>query len=162
MLATALAWHWVAPAAAGFSGSCRALSDLVAQRLVDGMLAGTPAPMLAHALMHDPALQAAAARTQDALWALFMPWTLAYAALAFAWHVAGDLSRWQASPGKRAFGLRVQALDGGAPTARQAILREAGSALSWLTLNLGHALALVPPRRQSLHDRIAGTRVVLR
>jgi uncharacterized RDD family membrane protein YckC len=162
VLATALAWRWVAPAAAGFYGSCRALSDLVAQRLVDGLLAGTQAPALAHALVHDPALQAAAARVQDTLGALLVPWTLAYAALAFAWHVAGDLSPWQASPGKRAFGLRVESLDGDAPTARQAMLREAGSALSWLTLNLGHALALVPPRRQSLHDRLARTRVVVR
>ncbi|MGN6113156.1 MAG: RDD family protein, partial [Luteimonas sp.] len=160
LLATALAWHWIAPAAAGFPASYQALSELVAQRLFDGLLAGTPAPALADALVHDPVLQAAAARVQDALCALLVPWTLAYAALAFPWHVAGDLSPWQASPGKRALGLRVEALDGAAPDARQAMLREAAGVLSWLTLNLGHALALVPPRRQSLHDRIAGTRVV--
>jgi len=41
-------------------------------------------------------------------------------------------------------------------------LREAASLLSWLTLNLGHALALAAPRRQALHDRIAGTRILLR
>jgi uncharacterized RDD family membrane protein YckC len=98
---------------------------------------------------------------QDALWALLVPWCVAYAQLAFAWHVAGDLSPWRASPGKHALGLRVEALDGAAPTAPQAMLREAAGALSWLTLNLGHALALLPPRRQSLHDRIARTRVVL-
>jgi uncharacterized RDD family membrane protein YckC len=160
LLATALAWHWAAPAAVRFSAGYRALSDLVAQRMVDGLLAGTQAPALAHALVRDPVLQAAAAHVQDALFALLVPWTLAYAALAFAWHVAGDLSPWRASPGKHALGLRVEALDGAAPTAPQAMLREAAGALSWLTLNLGHALALLPPRRQSLHDRIARTRVV--
>ena len=83
-----------------------------------------------------------------------------YALPAFAWHVAGDLSRWRGSPGKHWLGLRVETLDGSAPAPLQAMLREAGSALSWLTLNLGHALAFVPPRRQSLHDRVARTRVV--
>jgi uncharacterized RDD family membrane protein YckC len=159
-LATALTWPWTAPAAGAFVATARALPDAVAQRLVDGMLAGTPLPALVHALMRDPALLLAAQRVQDALWTLLVQWCAAYAVLAFAWHVAGDLSPWRASPGKRLSGLRVESIDGRAPTARQAALREAGSALSWLTLNLGHALVLVPPRRQSLHDRLAGTRVV--
>jgi uncharacterized RDD family membrane protein YckC len=162
LLATALAWRWIAPAAAGFITSFRALSDAVAQKLVDGMLAGTQAPVLVHALVRDPALLLAAQRVQDASWALLVPWCAAYALLAFAWHVAGDLSPWRGSPGKRLFGLRVETSEGRAPAPLQAAVREAGSALSWLTLNLGHLLALLPPKRQSLHDRLAGTRVVQR
>lgn len=159
-LATVLTWRWTAPAAAAALATARALSDAVAQRLVEGMLAGAPLPVLVHALVREPALLLAAQRVQDALWSLFAPWCLAYAVLAFAWHVAGDLSPWRGSPGKRWLGLRVEGLDGRDATPAQAAWREAGSALSWLTLNLGHALALVPPRRQSLHDRIARTRVV--
>ena len=132
----------------------------MAQRLVDGMLSGTQAPALVHALMHDPALLLVAARVQGALWALFVPWCAAYALLAFAWHVAGDLSPWRGSPGKRLLGLRVESTDGRPMSLARATLREAGSALSWVTLNLGHLLALLPPKRQSLHDRLAGTRVV--
>jgi uncharacterized RDD family membrane protein YckC len=162
LLATALAWRWIAPAAAGFVATFRALSDAVAHKLVDGMLAGTQAPVLAHALVRDPALLLAAQRVQDASWALLVPWCAAYALLAFAWHVAGDLSPWRGSPGKRLFGLRVETSEGRAPAPLQAAVREAGSALSWLTLNLGHLLALLPPKRQSLHDRLAGTRVVRR
>jgi uncharacterized RDD family membrane protein YckC len=162
LLATALAWRWIAPAAAGFITSFRALSDAVAQKLVDGMLAGTQAPVLVHALVRDPALLLAVQRLQDASWALLVPWCAAYALLAFAWHVAGDLSPWRGSPGKRLFGLRVETSEGRAPAPLQAAVREAGSALSWLTLNLGHLLALLPPKRQSLHDRLAGTRVVRR
>jgi uncharacterized RDD family membrane protein YckC len=162
LLATALAWRWIAPAAAGFVATLRALSDAVAHKLVDGMLAGTQAPVLAHALVRDPALLLAAQRVQDASWALLVPWCAAYALLAFAWHVAGDLSPWRGSPGKRLFGLRVETSEGRAPAPLQAAVREAGSALSWLTLNLGHLLALLPPKRQSLHDRLAGTRVVRR
>ena len=41
-----------------------------------------------------------------------------------------------------------------------AVLRHVAGLLSWLTLNLGHALALLPPDKRALHDYIAGTRVV--
>ena len=159
LLATALAWAWIAPAASISVAAVRALNDITTHRLVDGLMAGTPPMAMVQSLPHDPAMLLAAARVQDALWALLAPWTLAYALLALAWHVAGDLSPWRGSPGKHWLGLRVETIDGGAPTARQAMLREAGSALSWLTLNLGHALALLPPRRQSLHDRLADTQV---
>lgn len=159
VLAAAFAWHWIAPATSASLLATHALQDLAAHRLVDGLVAGTPPMAMVQALLHDPAMLLAAARVQDALWSLLVPWTLAYAVLAFAWHVGGDLSPWRGSPGKHWLGLRVEAIDGGMPTVRQAMLREAGSALSWLTLNLGHALALLPPRRQSLHDRLAGTQV---
>lgn len=159
LLATALAWRWIAPATSASIAAARALDELTTRKLVDGLIAGTPPMAVAQSLLHDPAMLLAAARLQDALWASLAPWTVAYAVLAFAWHVAGDLSPWRGSPGKHWLGLRVEAIDGGAPTARQAVLREAGSALSWLSLNLGHALALLPPRRQSLHDRLADTQV---
>lgn len=159
LLATALAWRWVAPASTASIAAVRALDDLATRRLVGGLVDGTPPMAMMQSLLHDPAMLLAAARVQDASWSLLVPWTLAYALLAFAWHVAGDLSPWRGSPGKHWLGLRVETIDGGAPTARQAMLREAGSALSWLTLNLGHALALLPPRRQSLHDRLADTQV---
>lgn len=159
-LATLATWQWIAPAAGRFVSTARALSDATTQQLVDGMLAGTRVPALSDALLHDPALQAAAAHVDSAMWSLLLPWLLAYAAIALAWHVAGDLSRWHGSPGKHWLGLQVEGADGAAPTATQALVREAGSSLSWLTLNLGHALALVPPRRQALHDVLSRTRVV--
>jgi uncharacterized RDD family membrane protein YckC len=160
-LATLATWRWVAPAASAVVASVQALADAMAQRLVDGMLAGTLAPVLVQRLLHDPSVLAHAASVEAALWSLLAPWLLAYAAFALAWHVAGDLSRWRGSPGKHWLGLRVERADGGgAPTPAQALLRETGSVLSWLTLNLGHALALVPPRRQALHDLLSRTRVV--
>ena len=39
-------------------------------------------------------------------------------------------------------------------------VRHVAGALSWLTLNLGHALAAVPPQKRALHDYIAGLHVV--
>lgn len=159
LFATAFTWRWIAPAASASVTATRALDDITTRKLVDGLIAGTQPMALLQSLLHDPAMLLAAARVQDALWSLLVPWTLAYAVLAFAWHVAGDLSPWRGSPGKHWLGLRVETIDGGTPSLRQAMLREAGSALSWLTLNLGHALALMPPRRQSLHDRLADTQV---
>jgi hypothetical protein len=42
------------------------------------------------------------------------------------------------------------------------LLRHAAGSLSWLTLNLGHLLAALPPHKRALHDWIAGARVVHR
>ena len=61
---------------------------------------------------------------------------------------------------RQAAGLQVIDDDGLPPRVLRAGLRQAAGLLSWLSLNLGHALAAVPPRHQALHDRIAGIRVV--
>jgi hypothetical protein len=75
------------------------------------------------------------------------------------WAVLFEQSRWQATPGKRALGLRVTDTQGRRLLAGHALQRHLAAGLSWLTLNLGHALAAVPPHL-ALHDRISGTRVV--
>ena len=66
----------------------------------------------------------------------------------------------RATPGKRALGLRVTAAGGEPLGAPRHVLRQASGALSWLTLNLGHLLAVIPPDHQALHDRIARARVL--
>ena len=38
-------------------------------------------------------------------------------------------------------------------------MRHVAALASWLTGNLGHALAAVPPQKRALHDYIAGARV---
>jgi hypothetical protein len=55
--------------------------------------------------------------------------------------------------------LVVPPVDGRPPTRPRAAPRHAAAALSWLTLNLGHALAALPPQKRALHDYIAGARV---
>src|SRR5690606_23544211 len=80
--------------------------------------------------------------------------------LALAWFAAWEGSPGQATPGKRALGLRVCTLQGGPVGVARAAGRHLAGILSWLTLNIGHLLALAPPQYQALHDRIAGTRVV--
>ena len=62
--------------------------------------------------------------------------------------------------GMRAWHLRLVRADGGAPTARHAVLRYTGALVSWAALGLGFAWILVDTERRSWHDRISGTRVV--
>lgn len=128
--------------------------------MAEAMMAGTPLPRLADTLLADPRLQAAAAGLQAGLWQLCWPLLLGYALLAAPWHVIPECTRWRGSPGKRALGLAVVDMEGRTLTPARAGLRHAAGLLSWLTLNLGHALAAVPPQKRALHDYIAGTRVV--
>lgn len=161
LLATAFTWSRVH---AGWllvhDGTLKLTGD-VGQALVDGMMTGTPPAQLVAALQHDPAIMAAAGTLQSDLWRMCWPWLLAYALLAALLHIGGECSRWHASPGKHALGMRVVDRDGEGVGIARASLRYLASALSWLTLNLGHLLAAVPPQKRALHDYIAGTRVVV-
>ncbi len=145
-------WHATAVATAQ-------LVSRLGQSMADALLAGIPLPQLLQSLLPDPASQAAAAAIQSGLERMLLPWLLAYALLAAAWHVGGEVSRWQGSPGKHALALRVTDLHGRPSTLARAATRYVASALSWLTLNLGHAMAAVPPHKRALHDHVAGTRV---
>lgn len=157
-----LAWR---PIHAGWTTSHAAaslLSERSAQALADGLLDGTPVPDLVQSLLHDPTLLGPARTLQSGVLDMVLPFLLGYAVLALAWHVIGERSSWQGSPGKHLMGLQVTDLQGRRLSLSRALLRHAASGLSWLTLNLGHALALLPPRKRALHDYIAGARVVVR
>ena len=58
-----------------------------------------------------------------------------------------------------ALGLRVAAADGRVPGTGRLLLRFFAGSLSWLSLNIGHALAGFPPYL-ALHDHASGTRVL--
>jgi len=78
-------------------------------------------------------------------------------ALAAVWF----LTRMRATPGKLLLRAQVvDAISGATPSVKQAWLRVLGSGLSYLTLGAGHLLVLVDPRKQALHDKIAGTVVI--
>lgn len=132
----------------------------IGEAMADALMAGIPLPRLADALLADPRLQAAAASLQAGLWQLCWPLLLGYALLAAPWHVVPECTRWRGSPGKRALGLAVTDLQGSTQSPARAALRHVAGLLSWLSLNLGHALAALPPHKRALHDYVAGTRVV--
>lgn len=129
-------------------------------RLLEQAIGSVPDPMvLARLWLADPALAAASASLQSALSDLLLTPLLLYALLACVWSVAFEASPWQATPGKRALGLTVSDRDGRRLRSGGALLRFLAAGLSWLTLNIGHALAAFPPYL-ALHDHISGTRVL--
>lgn len=136
-------------------------SDL--PRLLGDALATLQPPIdMARQLLADPAMAAAAERLQSSLGTLLLTPLLVYAVLALPWAVLFEQSPWQATPGKRALGLVVADAQGRRLKAGHALLRHLAAGLSWLTLNVGHVLALVPPDHLALHDRISETRVLRR
>ena len=70
-----------------------------------------------------------------------------------------EASRWQATPGKRSLGLVVSDPQGRRLPAGRVALRFFAGSLSWLTLNIGHAMAAWRQDGRTLHDLIAGSRV---
>lgn len=162
VVVTTFAWPRLLAGWQGVSAAMLQLSDRTADAMFDGMMQGTPLLMLAPELLHDPRLLGAAAMLQSALWQLLAPALLGYALLALPWHVGGELSPWQGSPGKRLLGLKVTDMAGARLSRPRILLRHVAGLLSWLTLNLGHAMAMLPPEKRALHDRVAGARVVKR
>lgn len=158
-LATLFTWSRLVAGAQRVAAAWDGLSGQLGQRVVDGLMSGTPPKLLADALQHDAAIRAAADGFEKALFAFGMPWLLAYALIGAAWHLGGERSPWQASPGKHALGLRVVRSDGGRAGALQLAWRYLACSLSWLSLNLGHLLAAVTRSRRTLHDLLAGTMV---
>lgn len=82
-----------------------------------------------------------------------------YFVLAGIYFCKTESSRHQASFGKRLLGIKVTDIDGKPIALPQAIARYLAASLSWITLNLGHALAAWTPQRRALHDYVAQTRV---
>jgi len=66
-----------------------------------------------------------------------------------------ESSKWQATPGKRAWGIIVSNSEGIGLSPQLALLR----VVTQIT-GLGYLVALFTPRKQGLHDLIAGTVVV--
>ena len=129
-------------------------------RLLEQAIGGAPdALALARLWLADPALAGASASLQSALSDLVLTPLLLYALLACLWTVGFEASAWQATPGKRALGLTVVDRDGRRLRSGGALLRFLAAGLSWLTLNIGHALSAFPPYL-ALHDHVSGTRVL--
>lgn len=136
------------------------LAHALASTMADAVETMAPPAALVQTWLGDPALHAGVAALTAALTALLVPPMLLFALLSLPYFALFESSRWQATPGKRLLGLRVIDDDALAPGLVRAALRQAAGLLSWVSLNIGHAMAAQPPRHQALHDRIAGTRVV--
>jgi len=136
----------------------------LAIRLVALVIDGMILAMLAFALdailiapSHDPL---ALLRGPDG--EIEMNWELAAALAVFPWlyHALAEATSWQGTPGKRLLGLKVIGPSGRRASFFRTLPRFVAKLVSLAALGLGGFMILGNHRRQALHDRIAGTRVV--
>jgi uncharacterized RDD family membrane protein YckC len=88
--------------------------------------------------------------------------TLAGQVLVLVYTAGMMASREAGTLGMQIMDLRIQRVDGRRAGLGVAVLRWFASLLSFLTLGLGYLVMLIHPRRQTLHDLIAGTVIVRR
>lgn len=140
--------------------SAATLLDAMAQRMVDAMMEGVRLPALAQQLAADAGIRAGIDGMAMRMLTLVAAPAAWFAAFAAIYWIGFEASSWRATPGKRALGLRVAALDDETLSRPRTVLRHFAGALSWATLNLGHALAAWTPQKRALHDFVAGARVL--
>jgi uncharacterized RDD family membrane protein YckC len=155
-----LCWSRSHAIAADMAAHYEALLQAAGRSLGDAAGSGASPTTLATQWLGDPALRVLLAGLQESLLDLLWPPLLAFALLGALYHAVFEASVRQATPGQRLLGLRVVDVAGDRIGVLRALLRHLAGALSWITLNLGHALALVAPQKRALHDYIAGTRMV--
>jgi Tfp pilus assembly major pilin PilA len=82
--------------------------------------------------------------------------------IACAYYAGFHSSSWQATPGKKAFGIKVTDYEGGRIGLGRAIGRYFATWLSFIVLGVGFLMAAFTQKRQALHDMICSTLVVNR
>lgn len=152
--------HWrfkIAAAREAYAVLNKRMADVMSGSVLNDMDFGG----FAQQLMTDPVVHAASTAVVDATTSLIFGWIFLFALFGLLYEVGFvAFSSWQATPGKRALGLRVTALDGGKLGLGPAVVRYLAGSLSWLTLNIGHVMAMAKPEHRALHDRIASARVL--
>ena len=109
------------------------------------------------ALPEDPI--ALSRRLTELAWRSTLFSAFAYVTIGGVYFVGCESSPAQATLGKRLLGIKVTDRQGRRIGLGRALGRFFAAGLSWLTFNLGHALAAWTPERRALHDYLAGTRV---
>ncbi|MGI6206690.1 MAG: RDD family protein [Anaerolineae bacterium] len=114
-------------------------------------------------LIVSPVLLAAPASLERFFASEYVSFALVGAYLVLGWlYFAGfEASESQATIGKTALGIMVSDLRGDRVGFGRASLRYLGKLISLLTLGIGFLIMLRHPRKQALHDRIAGTVVII-
>ena len=79
-----------------------------------------------------------------------------------AWFVLLPLTPLEATPGKWVMGMRIAGMDGKRIAAWRAVVRYVASVASLAAAGLGYVVAAWTPRRQALHDLVAGSLVTWR
>lgn len=158
-LSLVLAWPLIAVRTDAFAQQMNALLQACGDAMGRAIIDGVPLPALGMAVLQDPSIRAATAGLEPALWALVWSPLIGFVVLSAIYHLVFEAGPWQATPGQRLLGLQVTDARQQRLRHGRALLRHVAGAASWLTLNIGHLMAAVPPLHQALHDRLSGTRV---
>lgn len=75
---------------------------------------------------------------------------------------AGFWTRGGRTVGMLAWQIRLERVDGGPVTTRDALVRFLAAMVSWLALGLGFLWALFDADKAAWHDRLSGTRLIIR
>ncbi len=75
-------------------------------------------------------------------------------------YVVVALSRWGQTVGALAVGIKVVDVNGGLLSPGAAFIRWIGSIVSGIILGIGYLMMIWDPRKQTLHDKMAGSYVV--
>jgi uncharacterized RDD family membrane protein YckC len=139
-----------------FSGAVSAALAHVRQQLaaIQAQLAVSPDLPSVYQAQINMAMQACGTLTWLSLY-----YSLAYVVAGSAYFALCESSRWQATLGKRLLGIQVTDASGGRIGLGRALGRFFAAGLSWMTMNIGHAMAAFGSERRALHDYVAGTRV---
>jgi uncharacterized RDD family membrane protein YckC len=163
VLAAILYWLLRSPIAEAVAAA-RALNSLLQEWLLTRLLAnaeGLPSPLaLAHELLADASLRDAIEAADGRLTQAITQALLITIVTAAVYFIGFEASPWRATPGKRLLDLSVVESTGRGLGWGRASLRFFAGSLSWLSLNLGHALAGWRTDGRALHDLIAGTWIV--
>jgi uncharacterized RDD family membrane protein YckC len=154
-----LLWPLLARARAQYAALDAVLQDWVFERVVAAG-GGLPSPIaMAQELLQDAGVGGRLYAQLLALQASLGAMLAVLLAVGAAWFIGFEASPWQATPGKRLARVRVAALDGSRLPFARVVLRHAAGALSWLLLNLGHAIAGWRADHRALHDLLAGAQL---
>src|SRR5690606_33587500 len=134
----------IAAASARATAALEAIAPRMAHGTGDALAHGTGALALARGWLRDPAWPDAVTAPSGAVADAVVAPALLAALLAVAWFAGFEASPLQATPGKRALGVRVVDARGARLALGRAALRHLAGTLSWLSLNLGHLLAALP------------------
>ncbi|WP_222565431.1 RDD family protein [Novilysobacter antarcticus] len=158
-LSVLLAWPFLSGRAAAFAQKMNQLLDACGHAMGRAIIDGVPLPALGMTVLQDPAIRATTAGLEHALWALAWPPLTAFVVVSAVYHIGFEAGPWQSTAGQRLLGLQVTDIRQQRLRPGRALLRHVAGAASWLTLNIGHLMAALPPLHLALHDHLSGTRV---
>jgi uncharacterized RDD family membrane protein YckC len=130
-------------------------------KFLDGLIIGLPAILLIFFVFAVALPPFAKNRANENLVVLVVVGTIGVVAFAMVFFQIWCLPKYGGTPGKRILGLRVVTADGGDISWGRAIGRFFGEWVSgMIPLWIGYLIAGFDPERRTVHDHIAGTRVI--